>query len=72
MTIGSNAGNQRLYVTNNRSHSISGFSVASNGALTALPGSPYVTAMPYPESLTVNPAATCLFVANGSGTSGDI
>ena len=52
-----------VYVTNERDDSISAYSAATNGNLTALPTSPFRTGSS-PEGLAVDPSGKFLYVAN--------
>jgi 6-phosphogluconolactonase len=61
-----------LYVANNASNNLSVYSIASNGSLTAVPGSPFAVSAP-PVDVTVHPSGKFVFVAEGSldgGTQG--
>jgi len=67
-TSGSSAAASYLYTGNKLDNSISEFSAASNGALTALPGNPISISFTGPTALLVDPSDKYLFVADqGSG-----
>ena len=53
-----------LFVTNTFLDTISVFSVAADGTLAAIPGSPFATAMSGPSSLAVDPLGRFLFVTS--------
>lgn len=60
--------NKFVYVTNSGSNNVSGFSIGSSGALTAISGSPFTVGVA-PEFLTTDTAGKFLFVSNStSGT----
>ncbi len=62
-----------LYVANNNrgsaSGSVSAFSIASNGSLSAVAGSPFTTGGEEPTDLAVSPDSKHLYVADQSGNS---
>ena len=59
---------QIAYVANSGDSTVSAYSINANtGALTPVPGSPFVAGLE-PESVTVNPAGTFAYVANSGGT----
>jgi DNA-binding beta-propeller fold protein YncE len=53
-----------LYTTNTSANSISIFSIGSNGALTAVAGSPLADNSQHPVAVLVDPAGQYLYVAN--------
>ena len=58
------AGPQFVYVANRGSNNVSAYSIAANGALTPVPGSPFASSGNFPTSVTVNPAGTFAYVSN--------
>lgn len=56
--------NNRLFACNSVSNSVSVFTIAPNGSLTAVAGSPFVTGGRFPIALVTNPRGTLLFVSN--------
>jgi 6-phosphogluconolactonase (cycloisomerase 2 family) len=56
-----------LYITNKGDNTISGYSVASSGALTALASSPFTSGGTLPLSLTLDKTKDFLAVANSGG-----
>jgi hypothetical protein len=57
-----------LYAANGGSNNVSGFTIALDGSLKPVPGSPFATGLSGPEGIAVNRTGTCLFVgAVGSG-----
>ena len=51
-----------LYATNGGSNDVSGFTIASDGSLTLVPGSPFATGLFNPDGIAINATGTCLFV----------
>ena len=58
------AGNKFVYVLNSGDNSISAFLINSNGALTAVAGSPFPTGSKAAVSMTVDPSGAFAYVAN--------
>jgi 6-phosphogluconolactonase (cycloisomerase 2 family) len=56
------------YVTNDRNKSVLAFTIAANGNLTPVPGSPFATGVD-PKSLVVDPLGAFLYVANRGSSS---
>ena len=60
-----------LYVANNFTGTVSGFSISSAGALTPFPTPPYVVGIA-PAGLTITPGGAFLYVANSSPISNSV
>jgi DNA-binding beta-propeller fold protein YncE len=52
------------YVANPGSANVSGYSIAANGALVPVPGSPFPAALPGPDCVTVDPTGKFAYVTN--------
>ncbi len=60
-------GGSFLYVANQGSNNVSGFSIGADGRLTAVTGSPFAAGS-NPTSLSVDPSGNFLYVANEGGS----
>jgi len=60
-----------LYVANNYSGTVSGFSIRSSGALTPFPTSPYLVGTA-PAGMAITPGGSFLYVANSSPVSNNV
>lgn len=67
----SSSGASYLYTANKLDDSISEFSIASNGALTALPRNPISISFTGPTALLINPSDKYLFVADQGSSNVD-